>query len=202
MVRPRDLQEALAWVDRSGVASEIEAALRPTRRGRPRQLSVRTLLVGLKLSVDTAKTACLTDVHALLTESLSPSAQLDLEIVDRRTGSVITLHQVRRLLSAIQTKLDPSPHTAPTLDEEARRDRERALQRLLDKLMAATMPGGLDHAGGYAVDGTGTWSWARGRRRAELAFDPDAAWGAKTHKSGRTENYFGYEPTPSSASTR
>ena len=193
MVRPRDLREAVAWVDRSGVAREIEALLRPTRRGRPRQLSVRTMLVGLKLSVDTAKTACLTDVYQLLTESLSQSAQLELDVIDRRTGAVITIHQVRRLLSAIQAKLDPSPHTASTLDTAQRGDRERALQNLLDKMLAASMPAAADHTGGYAVDGTGTWSWAKGKRRNEPAFDPDAAWGVKTHKSGRTEAYFGYE---------
>jgi len=193
MVRPRDLREAVAWVDRSGVATEIEALLRPTRRGRSRQLSVRTLLVGLKLSVDTAKTACLTDVHELLTESLNPSAQLDLNVIDRRTGAVISIHQVRRLLTAIQAKLDPSPHTASILDAAQRGDRQRTLQDLLDKMLAATMPAGLDHPGGYAVDGTGTWSWAKGKRRSDPTFDPDAAWGVKTHKSGRTEAYFGYE---------
>jgi hypothetical protein len=56
LVRPRDLREAVAWVDRSGVAPVIEDILRPTRRGRPRQLTVRALLVGMKIAVDTAKT--------------------------------------------------------------------------------------------------------------------------------------------------
>ena len=52
LVRPRDLREAVAWVDRSGIAPLIEDILRPTRRGRPRQLTVRTLFVGMKLAVD------------------------------------------------------------------------------------------------------------------------------------------------------
>ncbi len=67
MIRLRDVRETIAWVDRSGVGPEIEALLRPTKRGRPRQLTVRALLVGIKLAVDTAKTACLTDVHQVLT---------------------------------------------------------------------------------------------------------------------------------------
>jgi len=67
VLRHRDVRETITWVDRSGVAPEIEALLRPTKRGRPRQLSVRALLVGIKLAVDTAKTACLTEVHEVLT---------------------------------------------------------------------------------------------------------------------------------------
>ncbi len=193
MVRPRDLREAVAWVDRSGIAPLIEGILRPTRRGRPRQLTVRTLFVGMKLAVDTSKTACLTDVHALLTEGLAPSAQRDLGVIDGRTGAVITLHQIRRLLSAIQAKLDPSPATAAGFGPDELEQRAASLQEVLDLMLAATMPTAIAHTGGYAVDGTGTWSWAKGRKREDRSPDPDAAWGVKTHKSGRTESYFGYE---------
>lgn len=66
MIRQRDIREALAWVDATGAAPILEALARPTGRGRPRQLPVRTLLVGIKLAIDTAKTACLSDVHAVL----------------------------------------------------------------------------------------------------------------------------------------
>ncbi len=121
-------------------------------------LSVRALFVGMKLAVDTSKTACLTDVHALLTDGLAPSAQRDLRVIDGRTGAVITLHQVRRLLSAIQVKLDPSPATAASLDPEELAERAASLQEVLDLMLAATMPATSDHTGGYAVDGTGTWS--------------------------------------------
>ncbi|MDQ3416052.1 MAG: hypothetical protein M3474_02920, partial [Actinomycetota bacterium] len=180
-------------VDRSGVAPLIERLLRPNRRGRPRQLSVRTLFVGMKLAVDTSKTACLTDVHSLLTDGLAPSAQRDLGVIDPRTGAVISLHQVRRLLSAVQAKLDPSPATAAGLASEQLEERAASLQEILDLMLAATMPVNTAHTGGYAVDGTGTWSWAKGRKREDRSPDPDAAWGVKTHKSGRTETYFGYE---------
>lgn len=193
MVRPRDLREAVAWVDRSGIAPLIEDVLRPTRRGRPRQLTVRTLFVGMKLAVDTSKTACLTDVHALLTEDLAPSAQRDLGAIHPLTGAVITLHQIRRLLTAIQAKLDPSPATTDGMSPEELGARGASLQEVLDLMLAATMPVTAAHSGGYAVDGTGTWSWAKGRKREDRSPDPDAAWGVKTHKSGRTESYFGYE---------
>jgi len=150
---------------------------------------VRTLFVGMKLAVDTSKTACLTDVHSLLTDGLAPSAQRDLGVIDPRTGAVISLHQVRRLLSAVQAKLDPSPATAAGLASEQLEERAASLQEILDLMLAATMPTRIAHTGGSAVDGTGTWSWAKGRRREDRSPDPDAAWGVKTHKSGRTEAY-------------
>jgi hypothetical protein len=193
LVRPRDFREAVAWVDRSGVAPVIEGAVRPTRRGRPRQLTVRALLVGMKLAVDTAKTACLSDVHAVLTDGLGPSAQRDLGILDPKTGATVSVHQVRRLLSAIHAKLDPSPATARGLTPEELAERGASLQAILDMMLAATMPVSAEHSGGYAVDGTGTWSWAKGRAKTNRSPDPDAAWGVKTHKTGRTESYFGYE---------
>ncbi len=193
MIRPRDIRRTIDWVDASGVAPQIEAVLRPTGRGRPRQLSVRALLVGLKLAVDTAKTACLTDVFLVLTEALPRSVQEELGIRDRRTGTVVTLPQVRRLLDAIKARYDPSPHSAATLSPEQRAGRAAALQSLLDAMLDATMPVGVVHPGGYAIDGTGTWSWARGKGRDARAADPDAAWGVKTAKSGRIERYFGYE---------
>jgi len=105
---------------------------------------------------------------------------------------VVTLPQVRRLLGAIQAKLDPSAHgnalPATLLDTRA-----MTLQGLLDRMLAATMPVDVTHGGSYAIDGTGTWSWARGKRRGTPSADLDARWGVKTHKSGKTEAYFGYE---------
>ena len=130
MLRARDIREAIAWIDRSRVAPDLEALLRPTGRGRPRQLSVRALLVGLKLAVDTAKTGCLTDVHVLLTEVLPRSVQIELGTYCPRTGSSVTLPQVRRLLTALQAKLDPSPHTTPGLTPDQRDDRAVVLQSI------------------------------------------------------------------------
>ncbi|MEJ7706728.1 MAG: hypothetical protein WKF82_05215 [Nocardioidaceae bacterium] len=200
MVRPRDLREAVAWVDRSGVAPLIERLLRPNRRGRPRQLSVRTLFVGMKLAVDTSKTACLTDVHALLIDGLSPSTQRDLGVIDPRTGAVISLHQVRRLLSAIQAKLDPSPATAAGLVPEELEQRAASLQEILDLMLAATMPTATAHTGGYAVDGTGTWSWAKGRKREDRSPTPTQPGASRPTNPAAPRPTSATSSTPSSAS--
>lgn len=191
MIRRRDIARTLEWVEASGVPDVVEAALRPGGLGRPRQLTVKALLVGLKLAVESAKTACLSDVHVVLTEGLPEAVQHDLGVRDRRTGQAVTVHQVRRLLDSIKKRYDPSPTAGGTAAAQAQR--RDALQQLLDDLLAATMPADLPTSGAYAVDGTGTWSWARGRDRKTGAADPDAAWGIKTSKSGKEERYFGYE---------
>jgi Transposase DDE domain len=193
VITPSQLREATAWVDHSGVAPMLEARLRPTRRGRPRQLSVRTLLIGLKLAVDTAKTACFTDVHQVLTTELHRRDQLDLGVLDHRTGAVVTLHQVRRLFDSLTRRLDPSRHRNPAASEQERAERAEALQLVLDRLLDATMIQDLPHHGAYAIDGSGIWSWSRGKRRIDTSADPDARWGSKTAKSGGQEPYFGYE---------
>ncbi len=189
MIRYGDTRQAMDWVDRSGVAPELEALLRPTSRGRPRQLTVRALLVGIKLAIDHAKTSCLTDVHDLLVHDLGRNEQLELGIRDRRTGRLVTLPQVRRLFTRVTDLLDPTAARR----RDRRRDRAALLQHVLDRLLDATMPAGAHDSGAYAIDGTGVWSWSRGKRRTDQSADPDANWGVKTAKSGKTEAYFGYE---------
>lgn len=192
-MRTRHVAETIAWIDRSGIAADLEQLLRPTRRGRPRQLTVRALLVGIKLAIDTAKTSCLNDVHAVLVDGLHPRDQLELGVIDPQTGAVISLPQVRRLFSSIARKLDPSPHSSGITDPALLEQRAERLQDVLDRMLAATMPRDLHHGGAYAIDGTGIWSWSRGKRRGQATFDPDAAWGYKTAKQSGQEPYFGFE---------
>jgi len=65
------------------------------------------MLVGLKLSVDTAKTACLTDVYQLLTESLG-DCDVD-EVVDGvlvvATGQLERAVEVTRLVDELDRQL-------------------------------------------------------------------------------------------------
>jgi hypothetical protein len=190
MIRQRDIREALVWVDATGVAPVLETLVRPTGRGRPRQLPVRTLLVGIKLAVDVAKTACLTGVHAVLVD-LPRSVQRELGVWDPRARREVSVHQVRRLFSAITAAVDPSPHTAPDLAPASRAVRLEVLQDIVDRLVGASAGTAERHQGGYAVDGTGTWSWARGKHRRELAADPTPPRGENTQFRAE-ESYFGY----------
>ena len=193
MIPAAQVRETIEWIDRSRVAPDLEALLRPTGRGRPRQLTVRALLVGIKLCIDTAKTGCLTDVHVVLTQQLHHRDQVELGIVDRRTGALVSLHQVRRLFATLSCRLDPAPHALDDAAADGVATRYEALQSVLDRLLDATMTPGVTHHGAYAIDGTGIWAWSRGKKRTDTSADPDARWGYKTAKTGSQEMFFGYE---------
>ncbi len=88
----------------------------PTAEAGRGSCTVRALLVGMKLAIDTAKTSCLTDVHRILTEQLHPPRQTDLGIIDRRTGQAISRSPgpapVR--LHRPPTSTPPPPPTPPS----------------------------------------------------------------------------------------
>lgn len=192
-------------VRRSGAAEQIEDLLRPVAAGRPRGLSAQTWLVGLMLAAAHAKSMTMTQVHRVLTREVSLSDQVLLGVRTRTSGGrfsdPVTLRQVRYIGCAIEARLaHTDARVGPDIPEEARAARAAALQGLADRLLAATMPTHINHQGHYAVDETGVWSWAIGRRRTDtttgetevLSADPDAAWGYKTAKVGEKETYFGY----------
>lgn len=205
MITRTETERARDLIRRSGVADDIEALLRPVEAGRPRALSVETFLVGLLLTVRHRKALTLINVHRVLTQDLALSLQRELGIrqpsPDGGITRAITVRQVRYVLEAINKRLEYTPEVAKGLDDDVRKARQDALQSILDKLLAATMPEHLTHGGAYAVDETGVWSWGRGKSTVvnedtgeveTKSKDKDARWGYKTAKSGETEMYFGY----------
>lgn len=224
-VRRCEMDRALLVVRRSGVADDLEELLRPAGTGRPRGLTCEAFLVGLLLAAAHKKALTLKGVWEVLTCDLTHSAQLAL---GTRTGTStpggrsrpITLRQVRYLLAAIDARLAHTEGQAPDLSEDERQARAGELQRVLDRLLAATMPTHLTHTGAYAVDETAVWSWARGSRAARrvtdsttddgastepnqpgapdkadkgrVSKDPDARWGYRTAKLGERSMFFGY----------
>jgi len=195
VISSHEVRRAVAVVQRSGVATDLEALLRPVEQGRPRALTVEAFLVGVLLTVRYRKSVTLTNVHDLLTREISVSQQLELGY--RRpgwgAGPAVTLRQVRYLLSALAARLDeadmpagpdddPEPEARPTGSQRS------TLQSILDRLLAATMPRHVVHHGAYAVDETAVQSWSRGN----ASFDADASWGYRTANLGQTDNFFGY----------
>ena len=71
-------------IDRSGAAQRIEALL--PRAARSRQLTVRTLLLGMLMALADDRPAHLTRVHAALI-TLGPAEQARLDVIaDWKTG--------------------------------------------------------------------------------------------------------------------
>ncbi|HEU4675330.1 MAG TPA: hypothetical protein VFS29_05050, partial [Motilibacteraceae bacterium] len=209
MIRRCEFARALALIERSGVHTDLEELLRPPGKGgAPRQLRVEVFLAAALTAVHHKKTLSLVNIHQVLTRDLARSYQTALGV--RVHGEAISIRQVRYLLEAIERKLAHTQGRRPDLADADRAERREALQNIMDKLLAATMPAHLPTHGRYAVDATAIESAARGKRSnraAETAeslavaaaenqasdddidaaaleggraFDPDARWGYRT----------------------
>lgn len=170
-IRRCELDRALEVVKRSGLADELDGLLRPVAAGRPRELPMDAFLAALLLAAHHKKALTLKGVHEVLTVDLPYSARVSLGVVrpsltpGGRTRP-ITVRQVRYVLEALERRLAYTPGRVENLSDEERADRSARLQRIVDRLLAATMPQHIVHTGAYALDETGLWSWCRGSRKA------------------------------------
>lgn len=210
MISRAELNQIRTIVRRSGVAADLEDALRPAGRGgRPRALSVEVYLTALVLTHLHAPTLLLTEVHKTLTERLTDKVQRDLGVLRGRRDR-LTVGQVYYLTEAIAKAYRYTGRT-PGLDTHERTRREGAFQDLLDRLVQATLPTDLPSTGHYAVDATAIDAAARprttvtadgnatgdrpdAREAGRPCADPDAAWGYRTRTvDNKTNVVFGYQ---------
>jgi hypothetical protein len=160
-------------VDGSGVAARLEALL--AIGVRPRQLSVRTLILGILLALADGRPAHLTRVHAALV-ALGDDER-------RRLGVVVEWKGGSHLLTYRQTE-----YTMRLIEGVLRKDTpdgepSDVLQGLADDLIEAAIPAAYKEAtSAYAVDWTDVESFARPPLKVggETA-DPEASWG---HRRG------------------
>ncbi len=174
-------------IEAAAVTAALELAL-PTG-GRPRQLRVRTLLVGMLAAQADDRPAHLTRVHAALL-ALGEADQRRLGIVaDWRAGPhTLTYRQVERTFGLVVDLLSrDAPAGAPSL----------TLAHLTDALIEASIPEPYKHASSsLAVDWTDHETWALAPHTNETGADPDASWGhRKSHAIGaKDELFYGYYP--------
>lgn len=202
-----DLAALEAVIDASGIVGDLEAGL-PTG-GRPRQLPVRTLLLGLLAAAADGRPAHLTRAHQALCD-LPLADQARLAVIDDR-GHVLTYRQVERTFASVARLMDatPVPGFRNTAEDEraaslaARRAGldtaalERHLTTFVDALVEASVPDTYKHAStSVAVDWTDHASWSRPVQAdsADVAADPDASWGHRRPNTPGTrhEHFFGY----------
>src|SRR5690606_6759214 len=86
VIRRCELDRVLDAVRGTGVHTELEALLRPTNVGCPRQLGADVLLTGTILTVGHHRAATLVNVHATLTQEIARSAQVAIGTRYRRKG--------------------------------------------------------------------------------------------------------------------
>jgi hypothetical protein len=186
-VAAASLAELEAIVDASGVAGRVEALM--PAGGRPRQLPVRTLLIGMLAAAADDRPAHLVRVHRALV-TLGPADQRRLRIViDWRAGPhLLTYRQVERTFGLVVNALTKqTPDGTPN----------EVLATIIDDLVEASVPVEHKHSSSaLAVDWTDHETWALGPHTDEQGADPDASWGhRRSHAIGqRDELFYGYYP--------
>jgi hypothetical protein len=174
-------------VDASGIAGAIEQILPAGARGR--QLSARTLLIGMHLALGDGRPAHLTRVHQALT-SLPGADQKRLGVAaDWKDGPhQLTYRQVEHTFALVTAALgQKQPGGAPSQD----------LQQSCDQLTEASIPAGFkDASSSLAVDWTDVEAWSRPvpHDSAGSGADPEARWGHRNVnlKIQEGEMFFGY----------
>jgi hypothetical protein len=181
------LVELEAIVDRAGIAPVIEARL--AVGGRPRQLCVRSLIIGMLLAQADDRPGHLVRVHrALVALGVPDQRRLGVVVDWRRGPHTLTYRQVERTFGLVVDALgEPAHHGSPTA----------VLSAVVDALMEASIPPAYKHAStALAVDWTDHETWALAPRTGATGFDPDASWGRRaSHAIGvKDELFYGYYP--------
>ena len=185
MNEPTALGTFEAIVDAAGVAPRLEALLPVGVR--PRQLSVRTLLVGIMVALFDGRPAHLSRVHrALLGLADAERRRLGIVVEWKRGSHELTYRQVERTFSLMVGAL-----------EKEHRDGipDAALQGFVDDLVEASIPAEYkESTRSLAVDWTDVESFARPPlQEGGPTADPEASWG---HRRGdgpgqRDELFYG-----------
>ncbi len=173
-------------IDTSGVPPRIEALL--PIGVRHRQLKVRTLFLGMMLTLADDRPAHLTRVHQALT-TLPADDQARLGIVEEwRTGPhLLTYRQAEYTFNLVADALaKDEPDGAPS----------DALARICDDLLEASIPAAYkDASAALAADWTDVETWSRPPRHGTTSCaDHEAHWGHRNSNlpGPKGEMFFGY----------
>jgi hypothetical protein len=173
-------------IDASGVAPATEALL--PAGVRHRQLKVRTLILGMQLTLADDRPAHLTRVHQALAALPEPD-RVRLGVVEEwKTGPhQLTYRQVEHTFGLVAEALAKQhPDGAPSGD----------LARVCADLLEASIPAAHNAtSAALSADWTDVETWSRPPRHGTAACaDPEASWGHRnTNLPGpRGEMFFGY----------
>jgi hypothetical protein len=186
MTSPAILTQLEDIIDSSGAAPRMEALL--PAGVRHRQLRVRTLLLGMQLTLADRRPAFLTGVHAALISLPGPD-QVRLGVMQdwNNRPHQLTYRQVERTFGLAARALSKdAPGGAPS----------GALARICDDLLEASIPAKHKQASSaLAVDWTGVETFARPPRHGTTeCAGPEASWGHRTSNlpGPKGELFFGY----------
>lgn len=172
-----------ALVDVSGVADRIEALLPVGVRRR--QLSARTLLVGILLCLGDERPGHLTRIHrALVALDQVQRDRLRVEVAPKGRRHLLTYRQVEYTFSLVVRALAKEHSDGAPSD---------ALGRVSDALLEASVPTAYKEASSsVAVDWSDHETFAFPPSQGESSADPEASWGHRRGGPTRGELFFGY----------
>lgn len=208
--RSERLGELAAVLDASGAPGMLEASM--PQGGRHRQLSPRTVLLGLMVAIDSGHPAQLEQGHRALCElELRDQIALGFAVVEGDDVCLATYRQFEDTFTVMVRQIDSSPVPSfkgvadddraahlhgfrAGIDATARKD---DLSAVADALVEASVPARYKAASSsLAVDWTDheTWSRPRPLDDPQPANDPDASFGhAKRNAPGAKDFlFFGY----------
>jgi hypothetical protein len=171
-------------IDASGVAAQIEGRL--PIGVRPRQLSVRTLLLGMLAALSDKRPAHLARVHAALI--CLPEAD------KRRLGVIAQWKSGPHLLSYRQTERTFGLVNRALSKERPDGRPSQILSDLTDALIEGSVKAlGVPESSSYAIDWSDYESFARPPHKDGRCEDAEGAWGhRKVNHPGRSDTFFGY----------
>jgi hypothetical protein len=183
---PATLAAIETIIDASGIAPRIETML--PIGVRRRQLTVRTLLAGMMLTLASRRPAFLTEIHAALTALTGPDQErLGVTAPWKAGPHQLTYRQAERTFGLVAKALSKDqPGGAPSGD----------LAGVCDDLLEASIPGQYkDASRSLAADWTDTETWSRPPRHGTTqCADPEASWGHRTSNlpGPKGEMFYGY----------
>ena len=193
-------------LDRSGVTEMLEEAV--SSSGPPRQLTFRTVLLGILLSISNSKVAHLSAAYRCLCDlSVIDQVRLGVARPGRDGLKTASYRMFEHSFNAMMKPIDPSPvpsfrgvaplkrpgHLAKKRAGIETTAKETMLVGLIDALLEASVPKAKREHRCLAVDWTDHESWARPKDKLseEISADPDAAWGhAKRNAPGAKDALF------------
>ncbi len=179
-----DLDRLEAIIDASGVPERIETLLPVGVR--PRQLSVRTLLLGILLCISDGRPAHLAKIHqALIRLPETDKRRLGVTVSWKSAEHELTYRQVERTYALVIRSLateQPDGKPSQTLSE--------AMDALIEASVSVL---GVPQSTALAIDWTDYESFASPPHKDGCCADSEAAWGhRKTNHPAKSETFFGY----------
>lgn len=217
LVEEATVSFAIELVERSGVAARVEAAL-VKETGRPRGVSVLSVLVGLLVLAMDDRALLLTSLTDLLYRRLTEASRAALSIratAADRASFLARYRRVRYCFHAICSTVDPSglvKNRCLSNDELAKASTEmtpeetgaarRRLEELINALVEASVSVLTDDerdadGGSVGLDATPVPLFSRGpsRRAGRCASDPDGAWYVRDGDHRDAEDHTGRKHT-------